>query len=136
MFERDHIMRQVNQLAQALARAMSLRAENQQAEALSEIDSVIGQVAGVDVLGATEDELKARLGTSDDPLAVHGADIAALLAERGDAFNEMSFDAESARSYRMALVIYRHLAETGGESLPWDIHERMRRLERSIEARE
>ena len=132
MFERDHIMRQVNQLAQALARVLSLKSESQYAEAVSEIDAAIGEIEGLDLRSLTDHEIRNRMRQDGSPILLHGPEIGALLIEKGDLLARLGEEEEATRSRHLALSVYRGLLDIGRINLPWDVHERIGRLDRQI----
>lgn len=126
MLERDHIMRQINVLSQALARALSLRSARRESEALKELDRAIEDLS---------DSLEAERPTQVDRLALcvgpdgvlrpFAFDLAALLTLRGDIHHESGQVRRAREEYTDALAIYQAAVEKPPSELPWDLRARM-----------
>ncbi|MGA7307250.1 MAG: hypothetical protein WBW88_20480 [Rhodothermales bacterium] len=126
MFERDHIMRQVNLLGQAIARALSLRSESRDGEALRELDHALDELSEsmepershtVDILGLCV--------VGDGSVQPFAFDVAAVLVLRGDIYLESGQLVLAQKDYRAALDIYRSALGKPQAELPWDIHDRL-----------
>lgn len=134
MFERDHIMRQINLLSQAIARASTLRAEGREAEALKELDAALDELSGS--LEPKSSSPVPLFQLSVDPsgeLMPFAYDVGWILTFKGDALIESGRISEARRCYLEALEIYRAGLRRPSSGVPWDIRERMDGLEERLQ---
>ena len=125
MFERDHIMRQINVFMQALAKAMSLRSEDKQAEAARVLDAAIAQF-WEDVEDGTPDldRIKSLCVSEAGDVTPFAFEIASIMTLKGDMLLESGFVERSIEHYQVASHIYRSALASPPDPLPWDIQER------------
>jgi len=126
MFERDHIMRQVNLLGQAIARALSLRSENRESEALLELHRALDELSeSVEPKRPSAVEHLGLCVGPDGTVRPFAFDVATVLSLRGDIYLESGQTKLARRDYGEALSIYESALSGPQAQLPWDIHERM-----------
>ena len=134
MIHRDFLMRQIQQMTQALATVLTRQRQGQTEEALQEIDrafrqAVAGEYTPPDALPV--DELIAACSTSEGFVAEKGLAVADLLAAQGDARADRD-DAEGACASRVrALALY--LEATRSDILRLDLYDRIDQLEAQTE---
>ena len=127
MLQRDFIMRQVHQLAQVLARVMSLDIRKTEVDPEVLLSEAVTQVTGMDLerlRRASPDELQSVCspdGSFSSDLAVALADVLMEDAEIRDARGEPG-QADMAR--QNALALYRMARDAGGV-LPLSILHRL-----------
>jgi hypothetical protein len=126
MLERDHLMRQVHMLAQALAHAMSLRADRRDGEALKYLDQTFADLSGENDGGLSpHQDLFALTVAPDGELKPFAVDVASLLTLRGDILTEQGKTEAARINYESALRIYRTAVSAPSQGLPWDVHDRI-----------
>jgi len=131
MITRDFLLRQIHQLAQVLARVLSLKSDQQPDQALQEIDRAFQDLPGLDVLlhaTATRDELLALCRSDDRFHSEKALALADLLVERA-----LLVEEEQKSGFKYALWLYEAAVSEGGAALPLDIRERIAWL-REIDA--
>ncbi|HUF08692.1 MAG TPA: hypothetical protein VMO47_05180 [Rhodothermales bacterium] len=134
MFERDHIMRQINMLSQAIARAATLRAESREAEALKELDAALDELSGsLEPKSSSPVSLFQLCVDASGELMPFAYDVAWILTVKGDSLIASGRIAEARRSYLEALEIYRAGLRRPSSGVPWDIRERMDGLEERLQ---
>jgi hypothetical protein len=129
MFERDHLMRQINMLGNALAHALSLRAEHRNGEALKHLDQTFQDLTGDSGDGTSEHEKLRDLSRQPNV----ATDLAALLTIRGDVLCEQGKLKSARQDYESALAMYRAALASPALGIPWDIQERVDALKERLQ---
>ena len=137
MFQKDYLMRQIQQMAQVIAQVLFHRRSDQPGEALDIIHQALNDLPGLDELLSEDLDREDVLAVCSDEggrlnpeLAVTVADI---LREKGEIQDER--DESGAVWLRYALWLYDAALEQGGSAVPWDIHQRIERLRERVENR-
>ena len=137
MFQKDYLMRQIQQMAQVIAQVLFHRRSDEPGEALDVIHETLNDLPGLD--GLLDDDLDRsdvlavcsdEGGKLNAEMAVTVADI---LREKGEILDER--DGSGAVWLRYAVWLYDAALEQGGAAVPWDIHGRIERLRTQIESR-
>lgn len=136
MFQRDHIMRQVQQAAQVVARVAGLKEDGRYEEAMDEIARALNELAGLDATPtrALSTDALIDLCTSETGFSARRAlALADLLRQAGDIL-ALQDDPDDARtSYRQALALYRKVLDVPDAPVPWDIGSTIAELEELVE---
>ena len=119
MFQQDHILRQVQQLAEVLARALFHKQAEQPDQARDVVSDGLASVLGLD-LGALCKLSQADVLALCAPGGVLSGDKAVAVAD-------VLREAPAAAAARRALWLY-EAALGSGEAVPFDVHARMRDL--------
>ena len=130
MIQRDFVLRQIQQLVQALAYVLQLKSIGKSDEAIEAVDNGLREAFGDHF--ANFEEM-----TAEDLLAwcardgVLNAELAFALAEMLEEKGNLLIDgpvADSRHFYKLSLSLYKALI-LSGNAVPFDIHERIERLE-------
>jgi hypothetical protein len=116
LFERDHIVRQIQQATAALARVLLRKRNGEYDEALAEIRES-GQVfTGLDLHDPqhlTFDELMAPLQAGGEPDAERAGIVAELLRQQGELYALKGLPERAARSNHLALALFLDVYQRG-----------------------
>lgn len=117
MFQRDHFMRQIQQLTQALAQILVKKRNEEYDEALADIQAAGQLFLGIDLGAAqtiTYEEFIKRLYEADLLDAERGAIAAELLRQQGELFGLHGDDERAVSSNHLALQLYLQVYHQGG----------------------
>lgn len=134
MFQRDYILRQIQELIQVIARIMDLRIEGAYEEAHSSLENALASIWNIhrsDLVELTADQLKELCiveGAFHTQFAVALAD---LLKEDGLLYEEEGKFFHAKDSFKQSLVINK-LVLAHSKEIPFDIYERISLLEEAI----
>jgi hypothetical protein len=131
VFERDYLIRLLTQAGLVLGKAMGLREQQRQQEALDLIDEFLGRELRLRsrlAMGLSDEDLLSMLSVTGSPNAESIAVIAAFLQEEGELLedlgqSELSFP-RFAKALRLNLYLLRNDMEIDG----WDIRLRISNL--------
>ena len=136
MIQRDVLMRQVQMLAQALARVVFNKSTGQHDQAQQIIEQALGELDGQGAAGLREQPVERlfELCSTEAGFAPGLAlGVADLLREDGDLF-ALRDRAKSARaSYERALALYRRVQNEEGAAVPLDLGDRIAHVEEQLE---
>ncbi|NND70242.1 MAG: hypothetical protein HKN43_01555 [Rhodothermales bacterium] len=135
--ERDVIMRQVRQLAQALARAMLHRNTNQYDEAIEEIDRAVSANGEVDIkrmLTYSRSELQDYLSGEAGIDVEFAVSLSTMLRERANILGDMGDLDGSKTSARLAHSILCVVRDSNPAIVPHDLVQRIESLETRFES--
>jgi tetratricopeptide (TPR) repeat protein len=131
VFERDYLIRLLAQAGLVLGKAMGLREQKKQQEALELIDEFLGRELRLRsrlAIGLSDEDLLSMLSITGTPNAESVAVVAALLQEEGELLLDLGNTDESVprftKALRLNLYLLRHDVEIEG----WDIIKHVNRL--------
>lgn len=136
MFQKDYLMRQIQQMAQVIAQVLFHRRNDEPGEALEIIDQSLQDLPGMD--GLLREDLDRDdvlfTCTSDDGAfnAEMAVTVADVLRERGDILDARNGESGTAW-LRYAVWLYEAALEKGGSAVPWDIHAKIDRLRAEVD---
>ena len=131
MFQRDYILRQIQELIQVIARIMGLRIEGNYEEARSHIAQALKSIWNIhsdEILGLQENELLALCQVNGVFHTDFALALADLLSEDGHIHREQQSSEMALQSFKQAFVIY-ELILSHSNATPYDIYDRISRLE-------
>lgn len=136
MFQKDYLMRQIQQMAQVIAQVLFHRRNDEPGEALEVIDQSLQELPGLDAYLREDLERDDVLDacTSDDGAfnAEMAVTVADVLRERGEILAARN-DGSSITWLRYAVWLYEAALEKGGSAVPWDIHAKITRLRGEVD---
>jgi tetratricopeptide (TPR) repeat protein len=124
VFERDYLIRLLTQAGLVLGKAMGLREQGKQKEALDLIDEFLGRELRLRsrlAMGLSDDDLLAMLSVTGAPNAESVAVVAAFIQEEGKLFEDLEQPEESVPRFEKALRLNLYLLRQGEEIEGWDI---------------
>ncbi len=131
MFERDYLIRLLTKAGIVLGKAMGLREQNKQQEALDLIDEFLGRELRLRsrlAMGLSDEDLLSMLSVTGAPNAESVAVVAAFLQEEGELFADLGSTEESVPRLSKALRLNLYLLRQDMEIEGWDIQARINRL--------
>jgi hypothetical protein len=131
MFERDYLIRLLAQAGLVLGKAMGLRQEQKQKEALDLIDEFLGRELRLRsrlAMGLSDEDLLSMLSVTGSPNAESVAVVAAFLKEEAELLNDLGQTEESSPRWAKALRLNLYLLRQDKEIEGWDIHEHVNYL--------
>lgn len=130
MFQKDYLMRQIQQMAQVIARALFHRRNDEPEEALGVIDQALQDLPGMDKFlhdDLAPDDVLAACTSEDGAFnAEMAVTVADVLREKGEILD--AFGESGTVWLRYALWLYEAALKKGGSAVPWDIHSKIDRL--------
>ena len=140
MIHKDVLMRQIQQMTEALAQALALISDGRTDEAQHEIAEALDDLTEPGTLPLRERPVQDTLDhcTVDGSLSADIAlQVADLLRHQGDLLRRQEQFEEALRSHVRALALYQALlgASNIDTPLPLDIHDRMAHLKEVIDPR-
>ncbi len=138
MIHKDVLMRQIQQMTEALAQALALISDGRTDEAQHEIAEALDHLTEPGTRPLHERPVQDAVnhctidGTLSTDLALQVAD---MLRHQGDLFRRQDRFEEAQRCHVRALALYQQLlgASTSDTPLPLDIHDRMAHLKEVID---
>ena len=138
MIQRDFILRQIQELIQVIARIIGLRIEGNYEEARSHIEQTLKSIWNVhreQLLILSSDKLLNLCEVSGTFHTEFAIALADLLIEDGHIFKEQE-DVDSALlSYKQSLIIH-EIVVSNSDAAPYDIYDRIAKLEEVIKSLE
>lgn len=126
-------MRQINILSQAIARALALRADNRDGEAMQELDRAIEDLSeSLEPRETTVLDAYQLAVTPQGKLQPYAYDLAFIQSLRGDSFAESGRLGQARDAYATALRIYESVLQQPEMGMPWDIRERIDSLKERL----
>ena len=110
---RDWILRVVEQLTQALARALALRKQGRREEAVREVAAAAASIAGIDLGMASSVDAATLAGLVREP--VRSAALARLMLERAELAREAGDAAGEGAWRRRAVELWLEAGAAGAE---------------------
>lgn len=138
MFQRDYILRQIQELIQVIARIMDLRIEGSYEKAHSHIENALASIWNVhrnDLVELSSEQLKELCiveGAFHTQFAIALADI---LKEDGVIYEEEGKFFHARDSFAQALSI-NELVLSHSNEIPFDLYDRISTLKEAIERNE
>ncbi|MFC4601908.1 DUF6483 family protein [Cohnella hongkongensis] len=136
MFERDYLVRLLTQAGSVLGRAMGLRSQQKQREALELIDEFLGRELRLRsrlAMGLSDDDLLSMLSVTGSPNAESVAVVAAFLHQEADLLHDLGETGESVPRYEKALRLSLFMLRSGMEVDGWDVRARVSELLEALE---
>ena len=130
-FERDFVMRQIQNLTQLLQQIIFKKKEQQYDEAKQQLQDAFQRLTkdhpkSFDQLSLKETvDLFTKENNFESELAIAVAD---LLVEEGDILQAQQFS-KSQQSYAQALLLYKKSLQDQSSAIPIDIHDKIKTLE-------
>jgi hypothetical protein len=128
VFERDYLMRLLTQAGLVLGKAMGLRQEQKQKEALDLIDEFLGRELRLRsrlAMGLSDEDLLSMLSVTGAPNAESVAVVAAFLQEEAELLTDLGQIEESVPRLAKALRLNLYMLRQGMDIEGWAIHERV-----------
>lgn len=128
MFERDYLIRLLTQAGLVLGKAMGLRQEQKQKEALDLIDEFLGRELRLRsrlAMGLSDEDLLSMLSVTGTPNAESVAVVAALLQEEAELLSDLGQTEDSVPRMAKALRLYLYMLRQDMEIEGWNINERI-----------
>lgn len=125
MITRDYILRQIQQLVQALARVMMLRSTQQDEEAMIEVDRALNELPELGVLIRSDlnrDDVLTTCGTGNNFNPEKALAVADLLVEKAELVEDGVL---RMRNLRYALWLYEAALATPAVAIPMDLYDRI-----------
>jgi hypothetical protein len=135
VFERDYLIRLLTQAGLVLGKAMGLRKQHKQQEALILIDEFLGRELRLRsrlAMGLSDDDLLAMLSVTGSPNAESVAVVAALLQEEAELLSDLGQTEESVPRQAKALRLNLYLLQNQSEIEGWDVREHVDQLLESL----
>lgn len=137
MIHKDVLMRQIQQMTEALAQALALISDGRTDEAQHEIAEALDRLTEPGTLPLRERPVQDTVDhcTVDGTLSTDlGLQVADMLRHQGDLFRRQDRFDEAQRSHVRALALYQTLlaTSTADTPLPLDIHDRVAHLKETI----
>jgi hypothetical protein len=133
MFQRDYLMRQIQQMMQVITQVLFHRRNDRPDEALEIIDTAFSDLPALEKLlrpGLSRDEVLETCGGATGLNSDYAVVVADVLRERGSILSE---DGSRGRTWlRYALWLYEAALAEGGSAVPWNVHEQMAQLKEMI----
>ncbi len=136
MFERDYLVRLLTQAGLALGKAMGLRQQQKQREALDLIDEFLGRELRLRsrlAMGLSDDDLLSMLSVTGSPNAESVAVVAAFLQQEADLLDDLGETGESVPRYAKALRLSLYMLRNDMEVDGWDVRSRVTELLKALE---
>jgi DNA-binding transcriptional MocR family regulator len=136
MFERDYLIRLLTQAGLVLGKAMRLREQKKQQEALDLVDEFLGRELRLRsrlAVGLSDEDLLAMLSVTGSPNAESVAVVAAFLQQEADLLDDLGQPEESVPRYAKALRLNLYLIRHGMEFEGWDVRSRVDELLKALE---
>jgi hypothetical protein len=131
VFERDYLIRLLTQAGLVLGKAMGLREQQRQQEALDLIDEFLGRELRLRsrlAMGLSDEDLLSMLSVTGSPNAESIAVIAAFLQEEGELLEDLGQSELSFPRFAKALRLNLYLLRNDMEIEGWDIRHRVSNL--------
>jgi hypothetical protein len=131
VFERDYLIRLLTQAGLVLGKAMGLRDQHKQQEALDLIDEFLGRELRLRsrlAMGLSDEDLLSMLSVTGIPNAESVAVVAALLQEEAELLSDLGQTEESVPRYAKALRLNLYILRNQSEIEGWDVRQRVDRL--------
>lgn len=128
MFERDYIMRQIQILAQALARTLVLRSQQNIEDAIRELDQAFATYANLSperFHTLTIDQVIALCSNNGNITDEEACLLANLLQEQGDMLLQQEQERLAVGNYMRALALYLEVLSDPEATIPVDLHDRI-----------
>jgi tetratricopeptide (TPR) repeat protein len=128
VFERDYLLRLLSQASLVLGKAMGLRQQQKQKEALDLIDEFLGRELRLRsrlAMGLSDEDLLSMLSVTGTPNAESVAVVAALLQEEADLLADLGQTDESVPRYAKALRLNLYILRKELEFQGWDVRKRV-----------
>ena len=138
MFQRDFILRQIQELIQVIARIMGLRMEGNYEEARSHIEHTLQTIWNVhreELLLLSEDKLLELCHVNGVFHTEFSIALADLLAEDGHIYMEQGSKNKALACYKQSHILH-DIVLAQSEAAPYDIYDRISKLEAQIESLE
>jgi len=136
VFERDYLIRLLTQAGLVLGKAMGLRQQQKQKEALDLIDEFLGRELRLRsrlAMGLSDEDLLSMLSVTGSPNAESVAVVAALLQQEADLLHDLGETGESVPRYAKALRLSLYMLRHGMEVEGWDVRARVLELQKALE---
>jgi hypothetical protein len=131
VFERDYLIRLLTQAGLVLGKAMGLREQQRQQEALDLIDEFLGRELRLRsrlAMGLSDEDLLSMLSVTGSPNAESVAVVAAFLQEEGELLEDLGQSDLSYPRFAKALRLNLYLLRNDMEIEGWDIRLRVSNL--------
>ncbi|RED56742.1 DUF6483 family protein [Cohnella lupini] len=131
MFERDYLVRLLTQAGLMIGKAMQLRQQQKQKEALGLIDEFLGKELRLRsrlAMGLSDEDLLAMLKVTGSPNAESVAVVAAVLQQEAELLADLGEEDESFPRFAKALRLNLYLIRNDMEVEGWDIRGRVGEL--------
>ncbi|BBI35285.1 DUF6483 family protein [Cohnella abietis] len=128
MFERDYLVRLLTQAGLVIAKAIGLREQKKQKEALDIIDEFLGKELRLRsrlAMGLSDEDLLSMLTVTGAPNAESVAVVAALLQQEADLLADLGQEDQSVPRYAKALRLNIYLIRNNMEVEDWKVRERI-----------
>jgi len=146
MFQKDYLMRQIQQMVQVIAQVLFHRKNDQYAQALEIIDQSLQDLPGLDEFLRPDLNREEVLAACTDDSGAFNAEkavvVADVLREKGEILQEghtvdgadaaQGTDPSGTVWLRYAIWLYEAALEKGGSAVPWDIHSKIGRLKEAV----
>jgi hypothetical protein len=135
VFERDYLIRLLTQAGLVLGKAMGLREQNKQQEAIDLLDEFLGRELRLRsrlAMGLSDDDLLSMLSVTGAPNAESVAVVAAFLQEEAELLSDLGHTEESVPRYAKALRLNLYILRNQSEFEGWDVHKRVDQLLASL----
>ena len=137
MIQRDVLMRQVQMLAQALARVLFKKSTGQHDQAQQIIEQALGELDGQSAADLREQPVEHLFELCRTEAGFHAdlaLGVANLLREDGDLLAMQDRDEAARASYERALAFYRRVQDEKGAAVPLDLGDRVAHVEEQLGA--
>ncbi|MCD9025999.1 DUF6483 family protein [Cohnella silvisoli] len=131
MFERDYLVRLITQAGLVLAKAMRLREQHKQQEAIDLIDEFLGRELRLRsrlAMGLSDEDLLSMLSVTGSPNAESVAVVAAMLQEEAELLSDLGQTELSVPRYAKALRLNLYILRNDMEFEGWDVRKRVEQL--------
>jgi tetratricopeptide (TPR) repeat protein len=131
VFERDYLIRLLTQAGLVLGKALGLREQKKQKEALDLIDEFLGKELRLRsrlAIGLSDEDLLSMLSVTGSPNAESVAVVAAFLQQEADLLDDLGQTDESVPRYEKALRLNLYLIKNDMEIEEWDVRGRVGQL--------
>lgn len=135
MYERDWLVRLIQQSAKALGTIMGLKEQNKPEEAIEQIDEFLGRELRLRsrmAMGLSDEALLNMLSIGGEPNAEQVAIVAAFLQEEAELLAALGRHGESVPRFAKSLRLQLHVLRENGGIDGWDVRERVDRLLASL----
>jgi hypothetical protein len=135
VFERDYLIRLLTQAGLVLGKAMGLREQHKQLEALDLLDEFLGRELRLRsrlAMGLSDDDLLSMLSVTGTPNAESVVVVAAFLQDEAELLSDLGQTEESVPRYAKALRLNLYILRNRMEFEGWDVRERVDRLLASL----
>ncbi|RKP45821.1 hypothetical protein D7Z26_25050 [Cohnella endophytica] len=123
MFERDYLIRLLAQAGLVLGKAMGLKEQRKQQEALDVLDEFLGRELRLRsrlAIGLSDEDLLSMLSVTGSPNAESVAIVAAFLQREADLFADLGREEDSVPRYEKALRLHLYALRNGMEVEGWN----------------